>query len=87
MVRTLIADAHETGDEVAEDDRPSVLRAVDKCYRYDLCAVRLYTQLQFKCTHNYVCYRDNRANWIKITGCLYKPNCVVVLGVEDDYPV
>lgn len=37
--------------------------------------------------HTYVCYHDNRANWVKITGCLYKPNCVVVLGVEDDYPV
>ena len=32
-------------------------------------------------------YHDYRANWIKITGCLYKPNCVVVLGVEDEYPI
>ena len=34
--------------------------------------------------HTYIRYHDYRANWIKITGCLYKPNCV---GVKDDYPV
>ena len=39
------------------------------------------------CVSNNVLYHPHRANWIKITGCLYKPNCVVVLGVEDDYPV
>ena len=62
-----------------------MLCAVDKCYRYDLYAVRLYTIAIY--VHTYVRYHDYRANWIKITGCLYKPNCVVVLGVEDDYPV
>lgn len=28
-----------------------------------------------------------RTRWIRICGTLYKPSCVVVLGVEDDYPV
>ena len=58
-----------------------MLCAVDKCCRYDqhrLCDYIIYMRIR---------YHDYRTNWIKITGCLYKPNCVLVLGVEDEYPV
>ena len=34
-----------------------------------------------------ILHHHHRANWIKVDGCLYKPNCVVVLSVNDGYPV